>query len=260
MGKPITVDAGDITSRCRAINKPGIYTILPMGNRVPSTLPTFEGTVAQVLTTPALGAKFTEHELQVQPNGGTRGVIDDGLEAFLFVLEGQFGLEVGGKKHEMAEGGFFWLPPNMPYSLRNTGETRTRALWLRRKYEQLEGIAIPDPIVAHEKDVEPIPEDTYYERHLIPYDDELGFDMAFNLLLFDPGIYFSFVESHIMEHGLYMLAGRGLYFLNGDFIEVEKGDYIYMAPYCPQTFYATGWDGSSYILYKDANRDYIAGL
>lgn len=260
MDKPITVDAADITSRCRAVNKPGIYTILPKGNRVPSTLPSFEGAIAQVLTTSALGAKFTEHELQVQPGGGTPKPIDDGFEAFLFILEGQFDLELDSKKYEMVEGGFFWLPPGLPYSLKNRGESQTRALWLRRRYEPHEGVAIPDLIISNEKDVEPIPEDTYYERHLIPYDDELGFDMAFNLLLFEPGIYFSFVESHIMEHGLYMLAGRGLYFLNGDFIEVEKGDYIYMAPYCPQTFYATGWDGSSYILYKDVNRDYLSEL
>lgn len=260
MDKPIIVDASDITSRCRAIHKPGIYTILPHDNRVSSTLPSIEGGIAQVLTTPAIGAKFTEHELRIQPGGGTRAPIDDGLEAFLYILEGQFGLEVDGKKHTMQKGGFFWLPPNKPYSLRNTGETETRALWLRRKYLPVAGTSVPDVIVANEKDVKAIPEDTYYERHLIPYDDELGFDMAFNLLLFEPGIYFSFVESHIMEHGLYMLAGRGLYFLNGDFIEVGKGDYIYMAPYCPQTFYATGWDGSSYILYKDVNRDYLAGL
>jgi len=260
MDRPITVKAGDITSRCRAIIKPGIYTLLPRANRVVSTLPTFQGAVAQVLATPALGARFTQHELQVQPGGGTRRAIDDGLEAFLFILEGQFELEIDGKKHVMVDGGFFWLPPNMPYHLKNTGEAQTRAIWLRRKYMEHEGVRIPDPIIANERDIEAIPEDTYYERHLIPYDNDLGFDMAFNLLLFEPGIYFSFVECHIMEHGLYMLSGRGLYFLNGDFIEVERGDYIYMAPYCPQTFYATGWDGSSYILYKDANRDYIADL
>lgn len=260
MDKPNRVDAADITSRCRAIHKPGIYTILPKGNRVPSTLPAFEGTVAQVLTTPALGANFTEHELQVEPQGGTREAIDDGLETFLYVLDGQLGLDTNSKNHNIQKGGFFWLPPNMPYSLHNTGDQLTRALWLRRKYEEFKGVGTPNPIVAHEEDVKPIPEDTYYERHLIPYDSELGFDMAFNLLLFEPGIYFSFVESHIMEHGLYMLEGRGLYFLNGDFIEVEKGDYIYMAPYCPQTFYATGWDGSSYILYKEVNRDYLFGL
>jgi (S)-ureidoglycine aminohydrolase len=84
--------------------------------------------------------------------------------------------------------------------------------------------------------------------------------MAFNLLIFTPGIHFSFVESHIMEHGLYMLDGRGIYYLNGDLIEVQKGDYNYMAPFCPQYFVASGWETGRYILYKDVNRDYVANL
>ena len=75
-----------------------------------------------------------------------------------------------------------------------------------------------------------------------------------------PGVYFTFVESHVMEHGLYMLAGRGIYWLNRDFIEVQKDDFIYMAPFCPQFYYATGWEKSAYLLYKDVNRDYTAGL
>ena len=116
------------------------------------------------------------------------------------------------------------------------------------------------PIITNEKDVEALPEDTYVEKHLIPYDDELGYDMAFNLLIFEPGTHFSFVESHIMEHGLYMLDGRGFYYLNGDMIEVKKDDYIYMAPFCPQYFAATGWETGRYILYKDVNRDYIDEL
>jgi (S)-ureidoglycine aminohydrolase len=88
----------------------------------------------------------------------------------------------------------------------------------------------------------------------------LGFDMAVNLLLFEPGIHFGFVESHIMEHGLYMYEGRGIYWLNGDFIEVEANDYIYMAPYCPQYFAVTGWESASYLLYKEVNRDYTVGI
>lgn len=260
MDKPIQASQADITSRCRAVHEPGIYTILPRGSRVESTLPSMKGVAAQVLTTPRIGARFTEHELLFEPGGGTKRPIDEDLEAFLYVLEGILELKLDGERHEMAAGGYFWMPPGGPYALRNPGQDLTRALWLRRRYERVEGVSIPEPIIGNEQDVQAVAEDTYYERHLIPYDHELGYDMAFNLLLFEPGIYFSFVESHIMEHGLYMLSGQGLYFLNGDFIEVEEGDYIYMAPYCPQTFYATGWSGSSYILYKDVNRDYTEAL
>ena len=111
-----------------------------------------------------------------------------------------------------------------------------------------------------EKDVKAEPCDTYMEQHLIPYDVDAAYDIAFNILNFDPGVYFGFVECHVMEHGLYMLEGRGIYWLNGDYMEVQKDDFIYMAPYCPQFFYATGWTKGRYLIYKEINRDYSQGL
>jgi (S)-ureidoglycine aminohydrolase len=60
---------------------------------------------------------------------------------------------------------------------------------------------------------------------------------------------------HDEEHGLYMTAGAGLYFLDGELFEVERDDFIYMAPYCPQGFTATGREPAEYLLYKDAWRD-----
>ena len=132
-------------------------------------------------------------------------------------------------------------------------------MWIRRNYEKVEGIDIPAEIIRHESEVIANPTDTYMEQHLTPY-EEIDFDMGINLQVFDPGVYFSFAESHIMEHGLYMLYGRGIYWLNGDFMEVQKGDFIYMAPFCPQFYYATGWERSAYLLYKDVNRDYANQL
>lgn len=250
----------DITTRSRSITKPGNYSVLAQSDRVNSTLPNWRNTDAKIMTTPALGAKFVEIELYIHAGGGTKTPVNDGLQHFLFVLEGEATFELDGQTHELTEGGTVWLPPNHPYSLVNNSTATTRMLWLRRRYIELEGIAIPAPIITNEKDVEAVPEDTYVEKHLIPYDDELGYDMAFNLLIFEPGTHFGFVESHIMEHGLYMLDGRGFYYLNGDMIEVQKDDYIYMAPFCPQYFAATGWETGRYILYKDCNRDYIDEL
>ena len=250
----------DITSKSRSITKLGSYIILTQADRVNSKLPNWRNTDAKIMTTPALGAKFVEYEMIIHPGGGTKKPVDDGLEHFLFILEGEVTFEMGSKNYELSDGGTIWLPPAHPYSIINSGETSTRMLWLRRRYIEIEEVAIPDPIITNEKDVEALPEDTYVEKHLIPYDDELGYDMAFNLLIFEPGTHFSFVESHIMEHGLYMLDGRGFYYLNGDMIEVTKDDYIYMAPFCPQYFAATGWETGRYILYKDVNRDYIDEL
>jgi (S)-ureidoglycine aminohydrolase len=253
------VNDADITRRCRSINKPDSYMIFPRVNRVEHKLPYFQGVDAQVLATPQLGAKFVQHELLVEANGGTAKPHEDELEQFLYVLEGEIDFELEGKSHKMSEGGFSWLPPHSTYQFVNKGETQSRVVWIRRRYEQVAGIAIPAPIVANEKDVLAEPVDTYMEQHLTPY-EQMGFDMGINLQVFDPGIYFSFVESHVMEHGLYMLYGRGIYWLNRDYIEVQKDDFIYMAPYCPQFFYATGWEKSAYLLYKDVNRDYTQDI
>ncbi len=48
------------------------------------------------------------------------------------------------------------------------------------------------------------------------------------------------VEIHVMEHGLLMLEGGGIYRLGDRWYPVTAGDFIWMAPYCPQWFGALG--------------------
>ena len=51
-----------------------------------------------------------------------------------------------------------------------------------------------------------------------------------------------------------MTAGGGRYHLDGSEHDVEAHDFIYMAPYCPQSFTA-GYEPAEYLLYKDVYRD-----
>jgi (S)-ureidoglycine aminohydrolase len=256
----LIVSDADVTSRCRCVNIPGSYMIFPRANRVEHQIPGFKGVQAQVLATPQLGAKFVQHELLVEANGGTDHPVDQNFEQFLFVQEGEIDLHVSGKNQKkMMQGSFCWLPPQQPYEFVNKGDSMSRVIWIRRRFLEIPGVSIPEAIIAHESDVQANPTDTYMEQHLTPY-EQIGFDMGINLQTFDPGSYFSFVESHVMEHGLYMLSGRGIYWLNHDYIEVQKDDFIYMAPFCPQFYYSTGWEKSSYLLYKDVNRDYVHEL
>ena len=258
--KNLIVPEAGVTARCRCVNKPGSYMIFPRANRVEHQLPGFNGVAAQVLAAPPLGAKFVEHELLIQPSGGTSAVREEDLEQFFYVLEGGIDLQMDGKKSSrMVDGSFCWLPPHTPYQLKNIGGDQCRVIWIRRRYEEAPGVALPAAMVAHQGDVPALPTDTYMEQHLTPY-EQPGFDMGINLQTFDPGVYFSMVEAHVMEHGLYMLAGCGIYWLNHDSIEVEKDDFIYMAPFCPQFYTALGWEKSAYLLYKDVNRDYLQGL
>ena len=57
-----------------------------------------------------------------------------------------------------------------------------------------------------------------------------------------------------MEHGLLMLAGGGIYRLGDRWYPVTAGDFIWMAPYCPQWFGALGKTPAKYLIYKDWNR------
>lgn len=257
--KPLIIEDADVVSRCRAITKPGSYSILPRSNRVLSTIPGLKGTSAQVLVAPPLAVRFVEHELLVQPGGGTESSLCQEFEQFLYVLEGSLDFKFSGKTTRFEKGGYAWLPPMSDFAFSNPGESVSRVLWLRRKYMPAPGLSVPAPIISREQDVAAFPEDTYMEQHLIPYENP-AFDLGINLLNFNPGVYFGAPESHIMEHGMYQLAGRGIYWLNGDYHEIQANDFIYMAPYCPQFFYATGWEGSRYLIYKDVNRDYTNNL
>ena len=61
-------------------------------------------------------------------------------------------------------------------------------------------------------------------------------------------------EIHYMEHGLLMLEGGGIYRLGEHWYPVTAGDFIWMAPYCPQWFGALGKTPAKYLIYKDWNR------
>lgn len=250
----------DITSSCRAVTKPGLYSVLPQANRVESAIPGFENVKIEVLVTPELGADFIQYELVFDE--GTNNTINqnDELEHFILVLEGEITIVKTELKKVLKQGGFAYIPPNTNYNIEMIKSKKTRVLLTKKIYQSINSIKQPSLIFSDIQKVPTVVCDTYLEQRLIPYDENLAYDMAMNILHFEPGIYFSFVESHAMKHGLYMLDGGGIYWLNGDYHEVQKNDYIYMAAYCPQFFYATGWEKGSYLLYKDVNRDYIVGL
>ncbi len=94
-------------------------------------------------------------------------------------------------------------------------------------------------------------------RVMLP-DDE-AFDMVVNTLSFEPGGSLPMVEVHVMEHGLLMLEGGGIYRLDNDWYPVTAGDFIWMGSYCPQWFGALGKTPSKYLIYKDWNRHPLAG-
>ncbi len=238
------------------------YAVLPRGTMrdiVASRLPRWESTRAWVLARPLSGfaETFSQYVVEVGPGGGNDRPEDDTrAEGVLFVVDGSPTLVVDGTDHELRPGSYAYLPPRTSWWLRNRTGATTTFHWIRKAYEAVDGIAVPDPFVTHEDDVppEPMPDtDAWLTQRFVDPDD-LRHDMHVNIVTFEPGGSIPFPETHVMEHGLYVLEGKAVYLLNKDWVEVQAGDFMWLRAFCPQACYAGGPGRFRYLLYKDVNR------
>jgi len=209
-------------------------------------LPGMRNATAIVHISPARGAAFTQFTALLEA-GGELGPSD--LQRFFYVIEGT--LEVAGKTLEA--GGYGYLPPRHRETVR--GVTASRVAVIDRPYVPLNEVAPPAVLFGDETGAKPQPllgDDQVGVRTLLPADP--AFDFAINTITYQPGATLPMVEVHVMEHGLLMLAGGGIYRLGDSWYAVTEGDFIWMAPYCPQWFGALGKQPAKYLLYKDWNR------
>ncbi|PZU92370.1 MAG: (S)-ureidoglycine aminohydrolase [Chelatococcus sp.] len=235
------------------------YAFMPPEGVLVSRLPHLAQTIVRVLAAPVLGARFAQYVLEIAPGGGTVAPhMEEGVQHFYYGLSGEaaFALD-GGEARGFGRGSYAYVPPGLPFSLRNEGTRTARVLALRKRYEPAAGLAMPEPILSHQ-DAVPVTNHTGKQgrgfQFLLPYGD-LRHDFEMNLMWFKPGASFPAVETHVMEHGLYMLEGQGLYFLGQDWHEIWADDFIWMGGYCPQQFYPTGFGDACYLLYKNVNRE-----
>ena len=134
--------------------------------------------------------------------------------------------------------------------------TQSRLNVFEKIYTRRPDVAIPEAIVGNESQVTGTPflgDPDAVLKVLLPTD--VRFDLAVNVFTFQPGAALPLVEMHVMEHGLLMLEGQGVYRLDDEWYPVREGDVIWMAPFCPQWFVAMGKNPARYLYYKDVNRD-----
>ncbi len=242
------------------------YAVIPKGcmrDIVTSLLPHWVNTRVWVIARPMTGfaETFSHYIMEVAPNGGSeRPEPDPRAEGVLFVTEGQVALAIGDEVHQLEEGGYAYLPPECGWTLSNPGAERAVFHWIRKAYQSVEGIAPPEPFVTNEKEVSPTPmPDTDGRWATTRFVDpgDLRHDMHVTIVNFEPGGVIPFMETHVMEHGLYVLEGKAAYKLNQDWVEVEAGDYMWLRAFCPQACYAGGPGRFRYLLYKDVNRHMV---
>ena len=213
-------------------------------------LPGMTKASAIVHASPALGAAFTQYSAELEAGGSLGATV---YQRFVYVLEGEVNLELGGTSHTLAKDGYAYLPQDFPHHL--TAAAPSRLAVIEKRYQPVVGFPAPEPIVASETKIagQPLMGDSdLIVRGLLP--DIMSFDFAVNTMTYAPGAALGMVEVHVMEHGLLMLEGGGIYRLDDAWYPVTAGDFIWMGPYCPQWFGALGKTPAKYLIYKDWNR------
>jgi (S)-ureidoglycine aminohydrolase len=212
---------------------------------VRAPLPGMRNATAIVHAGPAIGAGFTQYTVELEPDGSFQL---GQAQSFVYVLDGA----VTFAETVLSPGQYAWLPPDQ--AVRVTAAQTARVAVIEKPHSALNGI-VPSLIKGDERLVPAKPmlgDEAVEVRLLLP--EDTAFDCAVNTMTFQPGATLPMVEIHVMEHGLLMLEGAGIYRLGESWYPVQAGDFIWMAPYCPQWFGALGKVPTKYLIYKDWNR------
>ncbi|RJX75642.1 (S)-ureidoglycine aminohydrolase [Vibrio sinensis] len=239
------------------------YAIIPkrvMTDIVTSFLPFWDNMRMWVIARPLSGFSetFSQYIVEIEQKGGSeRPELDPNAEGVIFVVAGEMDITIEGIPHHMTEGGYAFLPPGCQWTVRNHSDQPARFHWVRKAYQFVEGLEMPEAFVTNENDLSPISmpdtDDGWATTRFVDPTD-MRHDMHVNIVTFQPGTVIPFDETHVMEHGLYVLQGKAVYHLNQDWVEVEAGDFMWLRAFCPQSCYAGGPGPFRYLLYKDVNR------
>ena len=230
------------------------HLLLTPDTFVRTALPGMKACSAIVHADPAMGAKFAQYTAEFE-SAGELG--DTPAQRFLYVLEGHLAVEADGRRRELGPRGYAYIPQGVTH--RVLARSASRAAVIEKSYAPLPSIDPPRLIVSSEDEVasHPLGDDPALQvKCLLP--DTMAFDFAVNTMAYEPGAGLSMVEMHVMEHGLLMLEGGGIYRLGDSWHPVTAGDFIWMGPWCPQWFGAIGKVPAKYLIYKNWNRHPLA--
>jgi (S)-ureidoglycine aminohydrolase len=239
----------------RAAVKHGCYAVIPPEGRVNNVIPGIEGCRVSIVASPKMGASFVQYAVEAEKNGGTTNIFgaEPGIETFIYIIEGEGSLSAAGKTYQGKPGAYLFSPAGLEF--RNAGDAKMRALLYKQRYIPLEGHKA-FPVYGN---VNEIPYREYdgmanvFIKDLLPAD--IGFDMNMHILSFAPGGCHPFVETHVQEHGAYILEGEGCYLLDNEWRMIKQEDFVWFGPYVTQAAYGVGRSNFTYIYSKDCHRD-----
>lgn len=241
----------------RAIVKPGLYAVIPNTGLVNNVIPFIKNCEVSIVASPKMGASFVQYIVNVKEDGYTSSPFasEENIEGFIYCVDGKLDIEVEGTSYILESGGYAFSPAGSGISFKNTSGKAVKAILYKQVYIPLEGTEAR-VCIGNVNDIEyRIYDDmeNVYIKDLLPTD--LGFDMNMHILAFEPGGCHPIVETHVQEHGAYVLSGEGMYLLDDKWMGIKKEDFIWFGPYVAQCAYGVGRELFTYIYSKDCNRD-----
>ena len=245
----------------RSVIRKGEYALLTPEGMVNNTIPGFENCDVTILASPKMGATFVDYLVDIKPNGGVQDFGGGGVETFAYVINGKVSATIDRKASTLENGGYVYCPPSKSLNLKNSAEADANIFLYKRRYIPAKGYAEPSSVIGNVGSLQAIDYEgmenlKFY--NFLPSASDVSFDMNMHILSFEHGASHGYIETHVQEHGAYILSGRGMYNLGADWMPVQKGDYVFMGSYTRQAAYAVGNDAPfAYIYSKDCNRDEI---
>ncbi|KAF1299226.1 (S)-ureidoglycine aminohydrolase [Enterococcus sp. JM4C] len=241
----------------RGVIKKDNFAILPHDGLVKNIVPGFVECDLSILGSPKLGAGFVDYIITFHKNGAQEtGFGGPGIQTLVYVISGKLTVSDGKEESVLEAGGYAYYPEGVKMFMKNAQDEDTEVFLYKKRYEALEGYEA-HKVVDTIHNLEPIEYEGMKDVllwDLLPKD--LGFDMNMHILSFEPGAGHGYIETHVQEHGAYLLSGQGMYNLDNEWYPVEKGDYIFMSAYVQQAAYAVGrGEPLAYVYSKDCNRD-----
>lgn len=243
----------------RAVVKPGLWAVIPPTGLVNNVIPNIKGCKVSIVASPKMGAAFTQYVVEGVKDAGTTDpfAAEERIESFLYVIEGDVEAATKDKKDKLTAGGYIYAPAAYGIEFKIVSE-KAKLLLYKQVYIPYKDLTTYS-IIGNINDV---PYRIYddmenvFIKDFLPVDD-LAFDMNMHILSFNPGGCHPFVETHVQEHGMYILSGEGMYLLDETWMGIKKDDFVWFGAYCAQCAYGVGTEPFAYIYSKDCNRDVI---
>ena len=244
----------------RSVVRKGNFVLLEPDGLVKNSIPGYVNCDVTIMGSPEMGASFADYLVTAHAGGKNESLGGEGLETFLYVIEGEVAVKNADKEAVLTEGGYIYSPESNLVSFENKTGADAKLYVYKRRYAKLEGLKAYT-VVGNANDLPWIPYEgmeNCFVKDFLTAAGDFGFDMNMHILKFNLGASHGYIETHVQEHGMYFLTGKAMYRLDDEWIPVKKGDYVFMDAYCPQACYGVGREEDlTYIYSKDCNRDVV---